>query len=71
MKKTDKEVLCKAIDAAILALDDWINTYAEDFCDEAKVAEAKARLNAQGTIAYLTDTVKQCREARKILNDTK
>jgi hypothetical protein len=67
MKKTDKEVLCKAIDAAILALDDWINIYAEDFCDEARVAESKARLSENGTIAYLAYTVQQCREARELL----
>ena len=67
MKKADIETLRKAMDAAILALDDWINTYAEDFCDEARVAEAKTRLNAQGTIAYLADTVQQCREARKLI----
>jgi hypothetical protein len=67
MKKTDKETLRDAIDAAILALDDWINTYAEDFCDEVRVAEAKARLNAQGTIAYLANTVQQCREARNLI----
>lgn len=67
MKSADKEILRKAMDAAILALDDWINTYAEDFCDETRVAEAKARLNENGTIAYLANTVQQCREARNIL----
>jgi hypothetical protein len=67
MKKADKETLREALDAAILALDDWTNTYASEFCDEARVAEAKARLNAQGTIAYIADTVQQCREARNLL----
>jgi hypothetical protein len=67
MKKADKEVLTVAMDAAILALDDWINVYAEEHCHEARVAEAKARLSERGTIAYLADTAQQCREARKLL----
>lgn len=68
MKNTDKESLCKALDAVILALDDWTNTYASDFCDETRVVEAWKRIKDNGgTIAYIADTVQQCREAKKVL----
>jgi len=67
MKKGDKEVLSAALDAAILALDDWANTYAEDFCGEARVAEAKARLNEYGTIWYIATTVQTLVKAKELL----
>ena len=62
-----KESLHKALDAAILALDDWTNITAPDFCDEARVAEAKARLNEYGPISYIATVVQQCREAKEYL----
>lgn len=67
MNLKDKEVLTAALDAAILALDDWTNIHASDFCDEVRVAEANARVNERGTIAYIADTVQQCKEAKKVL----
>jgi hypothetical protein len=67
MKAVDKESLRKALDAAILALDDWTNTYAADFCDEARVAEARARLSANGTVFYIATVVQQCTEAKELL----
>ena len=67
MKRADKEVLTAALDAAILALDDWTNIYAEDFCGEARVAEAKARLNEYGTVWYIANTVQTLVKAKELL----
>ena len=67
MKKADKELLTVALDAAILALDDWTNTYASNFCDEARVAEAKARLNEHGTVWYIASTVQTLVKAKELL----
>ena len=67
MKKADKEVLTTALDAAILALDDWTNVYASDFCDEAGVAEAKARLNEYGTVWYIANTVQTLAISKELL----
>ena len=62
-----KETLRNALDAAILALDVWTNITAPDFCNEARVAEAKARLNEHGTIWYIANVVQQCKEAKEYL----
>lgn len=67
MKKADKETLHKALDAAILALDDLTNTYASEFCDETRVAEAKARLNDYGTVWYIANTVQTLAKAKELL----
>ncbi len=52
-----------ALQSAITALDDWLNTYASDFCDPQRVEEAQTRLQEHGTIAYITDVTTQCRAA--------
>ena len=67
MKKADKEVLLAALNAAILALDDWTNVYASDFCNEARVEEAKARLNEYGTVWYIANTVQTLAKAKELL----
>lgn len=65
----DKQKLLEALNAAITALDDWTNTYASDFCDESRVAEAWRRIKDNGgTVAYIADTVKLCKDARDSLN---
>ena len=64
----DKEILINALNAAITALDDWTNTYASDFCEEKRVKEAWKRIKDNGgTIAYIADTVKLCKDARDSL----
>lgn len=47
-------VLTEAVTESNLALDDWINTYAQDECDPGRVAEAKTRIRqGGGTLAYI------------------
>jgi len=67
---TESEItqLRLALNTAILALDDWTNTYASDFCDEQRVVEAWKRIKDNGgTVAYICDAVTQCKEARDLL----
>ena len=56
--------LRKALDRSRIAIDDWLNTYASEFCDEARVAEAGKRImDSGGTLAYIADIQEQNREA--------
>lgn len=65
----DKQKLIETLNAAITALDDWTNTYASEFCDENRVAEARKRIKDNGgTVAYIADTVQLCKQARDSLN---
>lgn len=52
-----------ALQAAITALDDWLNIYASEHCNPQRVAEAQERIGQIGTIAYITDVTTQCRKA--------
>ena len=46
----------KLLERVVLALDDWLNCYAADQCDEQRVAEARSRIReAGGTLAYIAD----------------
>ena len=55
-----------ALDRSRIAIDDWLNTYASEFCDEARVAEAGKRIRDEGgTLAYIADVQQQNREALK------
>lgn len=60
-----------ALQAAITALDDWLNTYASEFCNPERVKEAEERIGRVGTIAYIADVTALCRSAlhRKKPND--
>jgi len=61
-----KKELQAALKRSEVAIEDWFNTYASEFCDEKKVAEARARVRESGgTIAYIADVQEQNREALK------
>lgn len=47
------ERLRGALEQSRMALDDWLNTYAPDMCDEKRVAEAHARIGQYGTLYYI------------------
>lgn len=49
------EKLAEVLGMASIALDDWLNIHAPEFCDEQRVAEAQERINAVGTLAYIAD----------------
>jgi len=48
----------------VTALDDWINTYASEFCGADRVAAAGKRIMDQGgTLAYIADIQEENRKA--------
>ena len=56
--------LSKALELSMTALDDWLNTYASEFCDEARVKEARERIMEEGgTLAYIADVQEQNHKA--------
>ena len=55
--------LREALRTASTALDDWLNDYASEFCDEQRVREARERINAKGTIGYIGDVQQVVRAA--------
>lgn len=57
----------EALERSRIALDDWLNIHASDHCDAARVAEARARVNERGTIAYIAEVQKQNRAALALL----
>ena len=48
---------------SMIALDDWLNTYADDQCDPKRVQEARDRISEFGTIGYIADVQEQNRKA--------
>ena len=53
-----------ALRASMIALDDWLNTYASEFCDEERVKEAGERImSGGGTLAYIADLQERNRRA--------
>jgi DNA modification methylase len=57
------DVLVEALRNSMTAIDDWLNTYAPEFCDTKRVAEARQRINANGALAYITDVQEKNRIA--------
>ena len=54
----DQTELREALRKSTQALNDWISVYAAQFCDEARVKEARDRISDHGgTLAYVTDIV--------------
>jgi hypothetical protein len=60
----------QSLENSILAIDDWVRTYASELCDEEKVKEAESRImNNGGTLYYAAVTQKTNREALQKLKD--
>lgn len=61
---TREERLEIALARSMIAIDDWLNTFASEFCDTDRVAQAYSRISYNGgTLAYIADVQKQNREA--------
>ena len=58
-----------ALETSITAIDDWLNLYASDLCDEQRVQEARDRVFEHGTLWYIATTQKKNREALKLLTN--
>ncbi len=42
-----------ALETSMVAIDDWLNTYASELCDPGRVQEATTRIRQYGTIGYI------------------
>ncbi len=52
-----------ALKRSMVALDDWLSTYADDMCHPDQVEASRARIAKYGTLAYIADVQQQNREA--------
>lgn len=52
-----------ALQRSMTALDDWINTYAPEFCKPERVEEARKRIWENGTLAYIAEVQEDNRAA--------
>lgn len=55
----EREVLRAALVRSMTAIDDWLNLYASDLCDEARVKEAEKRIGENGTLWYIATVQEQ------------
>lgn len=52
--RNDNARLRAVLNDCIVAIDDWLNTYAHDMCEDHRVQEARDRIAAHGgTLAYI------------------
>ena len=63
------EALRNATQTAIVALDDWVNIYAEELCCAERVAIAKAHVAEHGLLWYVATVLEQCKDALKERNE--
>lgn len=55
--------LRQALERSVVAIDDWLNTYAPDLCHEDRVKEAAFRISEHGTLWYIASVQEQNRAA--------
>lgn len=55
--------LVEALKKAKTALDDWLNIYASEFCDEKRVKEARERVHERGTLSYIATNLEIIKDA--------
>lgn len=60
-----------ALKIASMAIDDWLNTYASEFCADARVQEAHSRIDQYGgTVAYIAEVQFHVRSAMETLTSS-
>lgn len=57
----------KVLERAETALNDWLNIYASDMCEENRVAEAHKRVSEYGTIGYIADVTAEIRGVKAFI----
>lgn len=58
--EAERGAMRAVVEAAQVALNDWLLTYASDMCHASDVDAARARIRqAGGTLAYISDTLEQ------------
>ena len=54
-----------ALEAASQALDDWLHTYASEFCNAERVRQSYERIAERGTIGYIAQVQQRINEVLK------
>lgn len=57
--RAGRDNLREALERSRMAIDDWLHSYAPEFCDEDSVAQTRSRISEKGTIGYISDVQKQ------------
>lgn len=65
MKQRLDERARGALEAASVALDDWLHTYASEFCNSERVRQSYERISEFGTIGYIAQMQKRINEVLK------
>lgn len=60
--KASRDGLREALERSRMAIDDWLHSYAPEFCDEDSVAQTRSRISEKGTLGYIADVQKQNHE---------
>lgn len=68
--KMKNNELATVLKTNIQALDDWLNIWASDFCNESRVREARNRVNKVGVVAYIAEIQEQNRKTLRFLERT-
>lgn len=63
--RAENERLRAALIQSVTAIDDWLNIYASDLCEDARVKEAKCRVFKYGTLAYISRVQEVNKDAMK------
>ena len=61
------QTIREGLEAGQQALTDWVRTYAPEFCDGTAVEEARRRIEAVGTLAYIAEANEKVRRALQAL----
>lgn len=61
--RADYDKLLEALKQSMVAIDDWLNMFASEFCNEDRVKEAFERIKEKGTIGYIADVQEINRKA--------
>ena len=55
----------ETLNSSVVAIDDWLNTYAPELCNKDRVEQARKRIFEVGTLAYIADIQLKNRAAIK------
>ena len=61
--KEQRDELLKALETALLCIEDEVNIYAPEMCDAKRVREARERHAEGGTLHYYATVISKARDA--------
>jgi hypothetical protein len=63
MSEERVKVLTEALEASMVAIDDWLHTYAADLCTPEDVQASANRIGEYGTLSYIAHVQERNRAA--------